>query len=184
MSIASDQAHVTLEELLASPQAGQFEIVNGQLEEVHMSSLSSAVGAKLCFYLVGFCRQQPVGEVFNSEHYYRCFASDASKSRKPDVSFVSRERLPAQWQNLGFFSIPPDLAVEVLSPNDLAYEVAEKIEEYLEAGVKLVWEVKPVTRTVLIHRLDGTVQKLHENDLLSGENVVPGFQCRVADFLV
>jgi Uma2 family endonuclease len=125
----------------------------------------------------------PHGEVFNSEQYYRCFADDASKSRKPDASFVSKQRLPADWQSLGFLSIPPDLAVEVTFPNDLAYEVDEKVEEYLSAGVKLVWEINPIERMVTVHRLDGTVQKLHERDVLSGEDVIPGFECRVGDLL-
>lgn len=183
MSIASEKTHVTLEELLASQDAGRFEIVHGQLEEVQGSSLSSRVGAHVCSLLVAHCQPNRLGEVFNSEQYYRCFSEDGSKSRKPDVSFVSQERLPADWQSLGFFSIPPDLAVEVLSPHDLAYEVDVKIEEYLSAGVKLVWEVNPVNRIVTVHRLDGTVQKLHEQDMLSGENVVPGFQCAVAEFL-
>jgi Uma2 family endonuclease len=113
MSIASDKTYVTLEELLASPDAGKFEIVDGHLEEVNASNLSSRVGAYVCHHLVQDCLGKDLGEVFNSEQYFRCFADDPSKSRKPDASFVSKQRLPADWQSLGFLSIPPDLAVEV-----------------------------------------------------------------------
>jgi Uma2 family endonuclease len=183
MSIASDKTYVTLEELLASPDAGKFEIVDGHLVEVNVSNLSSEVGAHISALLYMHCHQNQLGRVFNSEQYYRCFADDASKSRKPDASFVSKQRLPADWESLGFLSVPPDLAVEVLSPNDLAYEVDGKIEEYLSADVKLVWEINPIERLVTVHRLDGTVQKLHENDVLSGENVLTGFKCRVGDLL-
>jgi Uma2 family endonuclease len=183
MSIASEKTYVTLEELLASPDAGRFEIVDGQLEEVNVSNLSSEVGAHIGALLYMHCHKNQLGKVFNSEQYYRCFAEDASKSRKPDTSFVSKQRLPEDWESLGFLSISPDLAVEVLSPNDLADEVDGKIEEYLSAGVKLVWEINPIRRMLTVHRLDGTVQKLHENDVLSGENVLPGFECRVGDLL-
>src|SRR5690348_5083970 len=102
MSIASDKTYVTLEELLASPDAGKFEIVDGQLEEVNVSNLSSRVGAQVCYHLVQYCLGKELGKVFNSEQHYRCFADDASKSRKPDVSFVSKQRLPADWESLGF----------------------------------------------------------------------------------
>ena len=72
--------------------------------------------------------------------------------------------------------IPPDLAVEVVSPNDTAYEVDEKLEDYRSVDVPLVWVINPNSRTVKIHRGDGSVSYLHEADELSGENVIPGFQ--------
>ena len=77
--------------------------------------------------------------------------------------------------------IPPDLVVEVVSPNDLAYEIDEKVQEYLDAGVQLVWVVNPALRTVRIYRADGTISGLHESDELSGENIVPGFHCPIAN---
>jgi Uma2 family endonuclease len=82
----------------------------------------------------------------------------------------------------GHLPIHPDLAVEVTSPGDSVYEVDQKIQEYLAAGVSLVWEVNPELRTILIHRQDGTVTRLGENDEITGENVLPGFRCRVGDF--
>lgn len=81
----------------------------------------------------------------------------------------------------GFLRIAPDLAVEVVSPNDTVYEVDEKVEELLAAGVRLVWVLNPETRIVEVHRLDGTVSKLHVADELSGEDVLPGFTCPVAE---
>jgi Uma2 family endonuclease len=101
--------------------------------------------------------------------------------RKPDVSFIRRGRLPDERLPKGHVTIPPDLAVEVLSPNDLADEVDEKVKEYLEAGVLVVWVVFPKTRTVQIHRADGPIVKLTETDELSGEEVLPGFRCRVGE---
>lgn len=183
MSVAPQKTHITLEELLASPDAGRFEIVNGQLEEVHVSNLSVEVASLLFFLLRAFCENNRLGKVFGSDCYYQCFGIDATRARRPDVSFVAAERLPKDWLAQGFFRMPPDLAVEVVSQNDTAYEVAEKVNDYLGADVRLVWQVDPKNRTVLAHRRDGSVQKIMEDEILSGEDVVPGFQCRVADFL-
>lgn len=183
MSIAPEKTHVTLEELLASDDAGRFEIVDGQLEEIQLSNLSVYVGGKIHSLLNVHCVATKVGVAMPSDAYYQCFGEDGTRARKPDVSYLSLERLPTNWLEESYFTIPPDLAVEVLSPNDPAPNVRLKIEEYLQAGVKLVWEVEPESRTVLIHRLDGTTQMLHDRDTLSGESVVPGFSCKVADFL-
>jgi len=95
---------------------------------------------------------------------------------------VRRERFSPEHLLEGFLRIHPDLAVEVLSPNDTAYEIDEKVEEYLAAGVPLVWVVNPEKRIVEIHRKDGTVSKLRSTDEISGEDVLPGFRCPVAAF--
>lgn len=183
MSIASEKTHVTLEELLASEDAGRFEIVDGQLEAVHVSNLSVHTAGKIFALLNAFCERSKVGEALAADAYYQCFGFDGLRARKPDVSFISRERLPPDWLEDGYFTIPPDLAVEVLSTNDPAPGVRKKVEEYLRGGVKLIWEVDPESRVMLVHRQDGTVQRLRDQDTLSGENVIPGFACKVADFL-
>ena len=100
--------------------------------------------------------------------------------RRPDVSFIRKERLPEGPTSEGYIYIPPDLAVEVISPNDLAYEVDHKVVEYLDAGVALVWVINPEARTVRIHRRSGSLGWLREEDELSGEDVLPGFRCRVS----
>ena len=76
----------------------------------------------------------------------------------------------------------PDLAVEVLSPNDLIYDVDEKIREYLDAGVKLIWIINPEQQTVTVYRADGSAARLTETDTLDGQQVVPGFSCLVGEF--
>jgi Uma2 family endonuclease len=101
--------------------------------------------------------------------------------RKPDVSFLCSGRLPGNRPARGYDAIPPDLAVEILSPRDLASDIDMKVEEYLRAGVRLVWVVNPDARTVRIHRADRTITGLHEGDELSGEDVLPGFACKVAE---
>jgi Uma2 family endonuclease len=104
---------------------------------------------------------------------------DPDTVRGPDVGFWSIARQPDVPDD--YFEIPPDLAVEVLSPDDRRNRVREKIREYIAAGVPLVWLVDPETRTVTVYtgRLRGT--ELDESDQLDGGEVVPGFSCKVGD---
>jgi Uma2 family endonuclease len=71
-----------------------------------------------------------------------------------------------------------------VSPNDLAYEVDEKVEEYMAARVPMVWVINPMTKIVRVHRLNGTGSVLHEHDILSGEEVLPSFECPVSSIFV
>jgi Uma2 family endonuclease len=104
--------------------------------------------------------------------------------RKPDVSFIRFGRLPGEEVPQGHIPIAPDLAVEVISPNDLAYDIDERVADYLGAGTRLVWVVNPVQRTVLIYRHDGSIAGVREGGELSGEDVVPGFRCPVHSLFI
>ena len=179
-AIAAD-SRLSFDEFLESPERFRCELEDGHLVEKLVSILSSIVANKLSTHLTNYCIAKDLGEVMNSEAIYRCFADQPNSGRRPDVSFVAKERLPSDWFDLGYSSIAPDLAVEVVSPNDLAYEVDRKTQQYLDAGVRLVWLVNPEERIIHVHRADDSVVKLREADQLLGENVVPGFACRVAD---
>jgi Uma2 family endonuclease len=100
--------------------------------------------------------------------------------RAPDVAFVARDRFPAGVPDT-FIEGAPDLAVEVVSPGDTHTAVMEKVGEYLDAGTRLVWVASPRMRTVVVHRSDGSSQTLRADDVLSGEDVMPGFEVRVAE---
>jgi Uma2 family endonuclease len=81
----------------------------------------------------------------------------------------------------GELQLAPDLVVEVVSPNDSAGEVQQKTDEWLFAGVLLVWLLYPATRTAMTFRVDGAIQLLHADDTVTAEPVLPGFACRVGD---
>jgi len=170
----------TPEDLLAMPDRKGYELVDGHLVERHMSRLSSWVGGQVYSALNIFLREQQLGWAWPADQGYVCFPDAPGKVRLPDVTFIRRERLPDALTSEGYTYIPPDLAVEVISPNESAYEVENKVLEYLNAGVALVWVINPEARTVRIHRKDGSVGWLREEGELSGEDVVPGFRCRVA----
>lgn len=101
--------------------------------------------------------------------------------RSPDVSFLSRERPEAATRIRGFIPGAPELAVEVISPNDLYTEVAEKVAEYLEHGTRMVIVVNPRRPNVAVHRPGRPVRILAIDDTIDGEDVMPGWSLPVRD---
>jgi Uma2 family endonuclease len=108
---------------------------------------------------------------------------DPDTVRGPDVALyddVQRyEDLPVKWGDT-----QPRLAVEVLSPNDRADYIVRKITDYLNNNVDMVWVLDPVARTVTVYRKDAGPKLLYEHDRLTGDDVLPGFRCKVADLFV
>jgi Uma2 family endonuclease len=181
MQLLNRQGTYTAEDLLTIPDGDQFELVDGRLVETHMGTEASFTGGVLHYYLYLHCDPPTRGWVFPADVSYQCFPGRPNLVRRPDVSFLRLGRLPNEELPEGHLRTAPDLAVEVVSPNDLYYEVEEKIKEYRSAGVSLIWVIVPPTRTVLVRRLDGTAAEVGENGELDGEQIVPGFRCRVAD---
>ncbi len=101
--------------------------------------------------------------------------------RGPDVAFVTRERIEKLADPTAAFSGPPDLAIEVLSPSNAAASMHAKVADYLAAGTRQVWLVDPARETVTVYRSLLSPAVYRGDDVLDGEDVVPGFRVRVAD---
>ena len=172
----------TPEELRRAESDGGVEYVDGQLVEKPVSLESSDVEATILILLGNEARKTKEARVYPSSMGYQCFPATPTRFRNPDVSLVRSARLAGTDPQTGLMPFPPDLAVEVLSPNDLAYDVFAKVKEYLSNGFPLVWVVYPNTRAVTIHRGDGSVAMLHEHDEITGEAALPSFRCKVAEF--
>jgi Uma2 family endonuclease len=102
-----------------------------------------------------------------------------SRNRRPDVAFVTYERWPKNRlipSTDNAWEVTPDLAIEVASPNDLADDIMQKITEYFQAGVRLVWIVYPLQRLVYVHESPSQVHVLTYTDELDGGSVLPGFR--------
>lgn len=99
--------------------------------------------------------------------------------RRPDVALWSITRQPTMPE--GYFEIPPDLVVEVLSPGDRRGDVRAKVKEYLLHGVPLVWLVDPEARTVTVYQGNLRGTEFDEADVIDAGPVLPGFSCKVAD---
>ena len=102
--------------------------------------------------------------------------------RAPDVAFIRNARLPEPPPR-GFAEMAPDLAVEVLSPDDYTPEVLEKVADWLQAGARLVWIIDPIRANARVYRADGSESLLGLNDSLDGEDVLPGFMYAVSRLL-
>lgn len=108
---------------------------------------------------------------------------DPDTVRGPDVAYYEDA---AAFDELHpkYGEVPPRLAVEVLSPSDRADRVMRKVTDYLRNGVELVWVVDPEARTVTVYTPDNGPRVFGEKEELKGEEVLPGFRCRVADFFL
>jgi Uma2 family endonuclease len=102
--------------------------------------------------------------------------------RSPDMTFVRKEKLPEGRSPESFGRLIPDLTVEVLSPGDSAAFVGQKIGEYLECGVPLVWLADPAQQTVTIYRSLTQTERLAGNDIVTADPVLPGFTVPIAEF--
>jgi Uma2 family endonuclease len=171
----------TPQDLLTMPDGDRYELVEGRLVDRDMGFQSGRVAGRLFQFMANHSDSTNAGWVLPSNVGYQCFPDDPTKVRKPDVSFIRRERLTADQEPEGHATLAPDLAVEVVSPNDVFENVSEKVREYLNAGVRLVWVVDPVGREVHVHRPDGPGSILRAEDELAGGEVLPGFRCRVGD---
>lgn len=180
--MATTETRLTPEDLLAITDRPTPELVDGQLVERDMGQRSDAVAGTVLFLLKAYARSQQAGLVNGSQCGYQIFRDDPNRVRFPDVSFTRRERLPASGAAAGHSKTAPDLAVEVLSPNDQAADLLGKVSEYLDAGVALVWVVNPGDRTVFAYQADGTGRYYSAGETIDAGPVLPGFQCRVADF--
>ena len=97
----------------------------------------------------------------------------------PDAAFIRRERLP-EPPPVGFAGLAPDLVVEVLSPDDRPGEVLAKVADWLSAGTRLVWVVDPARRCARVYRVDGSESSVETDGALDGEDVLPGFTCKLS----
>lgn len=167
-------------ELLALPDDGKYELVDGELR--HMSPAGGRHGAVvlgLAARIYGFVSQGRLGYVFDGQTGFRL---PDGNLRSPDISFVASERLP-EGVPQGFLHTAPDLAVEVLSPTDRAGDTAHKVAEYLGVGVRLLWVIDPESSSVVVYRPGALPRTVRVPGALDGEDVLPGFSCPLAALL-
>jgi Uma2 family endonuclease len=173
---------VTAEALFELPADGlRHELVKGELRTMPPAgSEHGSVGMNLAGPLNYYVKMHRLGVVFMAETGF-VLSRNPDTVRAPDISFIAKAKVPASGVPKTFWPGAPDLAVEVVSPNDRVYEIDEKVEDWLEAGTSLVWVVNPRRRTVTVYRPGENPLVLDKAATLDGLDVVPGFQCRVSD---
>ena len=172
----------TAEELFHLPTVGRrLELVKGQVYEMAPAGGRHGYTAMNTGIILGsHVRANGLGRVFAAETGF-ILRRNPDTVRAPDVAFVAQSRLSVDEIPDSFIELVPDLVVEVVSPGDSRREVREKVEDWLRSGVRLVWVLYPITRTATVYRSMEDVRQLGENDFLYGEDVVPGFTCRLEE---
>jgi Uma2 family endonuclease len=168
---------VTAAELERMPEDDfRYELVEGRLIKMSpVGFLHGVMTARLFAMLLQHAKVHDVGFVVTEVGFK--LSTHPDTVRAPDIAVVGRERIPAGDMPRGFISGPPDLAVEVLSPDDRPSEIAAKVNEYLTSGVRLVWVLDPDERTVTAHHRLRAPVTFGIDDTLDALDVVPGFTC-------
>lgn len=172
---------MTAEDLWDMGEESRHELIRGELHEMAPTGEEhSEISALITGFLMFHAREHGLGAVYTADPGF-ILARGPDVVLAPDVAFVRAGRLPAERDRRRFFEIPPDLAVEVVSPSDSSNDVADKVMTYLNAGVQLVWEVQPRLKTVTVHYPDRISKRLTTDDELDGGDVLPGFKIAVAE---
>ena len=173
------KTRMTADELLAMPDDGyRYELVRGELIKMSPTGWGHGVFASRIDRSMGtYASDNRLGEASTENG----FLIGTDHMRAPDVSLVRRERALDPNETSGFFPGPPDIAVEVISPSDRLTEVAEKVEEWLDAGTLAVIVANPRNQTVRVHRPDWETIHLTVEDVLEVPEVLPGWRMPIRE---
>ncbi|MFN8513901.1 MAG: Uma2 family endonuclease [Thermomicrobiales bacterium] len=159
----------------------RYELVSGELIEVPGASIEHAFLAKHVVKLLDSVVETHDLGIAVGDGAAFLLRRHPDLLRIPDAAFISWDRLPDRKLPRSFVHLIPDLAVEIVSPNDRANEISEKVHEYLDAGTSLVWILWPRRRMVSVYEPDRDIRELGADDYLDGGDVLPGFRVLVAD---
>lgn len=184
MSTAVQQKLLTAEEfyLLGDPRDGsQQELVRGEVVTMPPpGGLHGVCCLKTARRIGNFVEENDRGTVACNDTGFVTERGPDSV-RGPDISYWSKERL--KEVPVGYIEIAPDLLIEVFSPGNTKRQFLTKMREYFAKGVRMVWVISPEDRTLTVYRTLDEGRLLHESATVTGEDVLPGFSCRVSDLL-
>ena len=168
-------SRATEAQLRAMPRDGRkYELVDGRIAVSPAGARDGAIAVRLGARLLEHVEARDLGYVLDSSTGFRLPGGNV---RSPDVSFVEKGRYAEERLPTGFSDVVPDLAVEILSPDDRPRAILDKVGEYLEAGVSLVWVIDPDTRSAAAHRSPASVEDVGPDGDLDGADVLAGFRC-------
>jgi Uma2 family endonuclease len=171
---------MTAEELLRLPDDGyRHELIKGELLTMSPpGELHGAVAMNLSILVGQYVKSRRLGQLYAAETGFK-LESDPDTVLAPDLAFIHRDRVGVLTQK--YRAGAPDLVVEVLSPNDRKRQVEERTARWLGLGALAVWLVDPKQRTVDVRFANGQQKLLTVEDELTGDEIIPGFRCRVTE---
>jgi Uma2 family endonuclease len=169
---------ITAEELLKMRDVGRCELIHGELIMMSPAGAEHGVVAlRIGRFLGNFVDDAGLGVVFGAETGFK-IDNNPDTVRAPDAGFARKSRL-GQRITRKFFDGPPDLAVEVISPDDSRRKVNDKANMWLAKGTMTVWIADPKTMTIAILRVGQKPQVLGRGKLIRSEPLLPGFELSV-----
>jgi len=157
-----------------APRKRLCELVEGVLVEKAMGAKESQLACFLIHILLSFLEKRDLGAVLGESGAMRLMPGLV---RIPDVSFVSRDRLPGgELPDDPIPDLAPDLAVEVLSKSNTKTEMKRKLRDYFLNGVRLVWLINPKTQTAEVYTSPEDMRAVGKSQALDGGDVLPGFR--------
>jgi Uma2 family endonuclease len=181
MVVANQAKLMTVDDLAAMPDGDRFELVHGHLVEREMSPVSAYVATEICGHFRDYLKSNPIAFAIGDGAGFTLHHEEMDLLRKPDACVVLKSRLVQGKLPDTRFDFSPDMAVEVLSPSDVWYDVEAKIREYLDAGTKVVWLANPPRQRITAYLPDGTETSFGPNDEITAEEILPGFRMTVRD---
>jgi len=160
---------------------GLYEVVNGQVVEKPLMGAYQAWVATELFKRIIESRTRFEGR-FAAELLFQ-LDREANLKRRPDLAFVSYERWPKKRPvpRTTAWDVVPDLAIEVVSPSNLASDVVVKIGDYFQSGVRRVWVIYPVEEQFYVYESPALARILSRADRLEDESILPGFSLPLAE---
>lgn len=177
----SDGHIITDDELLNIEKDGhKYEVVDGELVKTQIDMMHERVIPAVAVAVGRFAEQHHLGEIIGSNALY---VLPNGNKRSPDLSFLTAERYAALSRDVVFPEMAPDLAVEVLCQFDTVRRVLDRIGDYLEGGVRMIWVIDPLNRRGVAYRSLTDVRAVGPGGEFDGEDVLPGFRCPLTDLL-
>ena len=176
------QGQTTANDLLRLPRGrNRYELIRGELRTLALPGHEHGMlAAELATKLWNVVRANKLGKVYASGTGFK-LATNPDTVRAPDAAFISQKRLDEVGPVPGYWPGAPDLAAEVISPNDPSIEVSDKVAEWLQAGSKMVLVVNPRKQQVFVHAPGANVKVLEVEDTLGGGEVLPGWQLPIRE---
>ena len=180
------EGELSAEEFYELRGEGHYELLCGKVVDKYAGqdmsgpgALHGKLAARLARWLDNWSHERRAGDVYVETGFV--LQRDPTTIKRPDVSFVSTENLPAGGTPTGFIQGAPDLAVEVNSPNDTWHEVEAKVALYFQAGTRAVWIVEPTTRTITVRTPDSAPVMYQVGDTLRDATILAGFEMPLSE---
>ncbi len=162
-----------------SAEGYHYALVRGELREMTPpGGMHGSTTSRLTIYVGQIVIDQDLGETFAAETGF-LVGRNPDTVLAPDFAFIAKDRLPDSVPR-SYVPVVPDIVLETRSPNDTRREVAEKVEQWLDLGVRLVWELNPATRLLTVHCAGVAARELGVADILGGGDVLPDLRVPVA----